>query len=125
LTFVVDTSVLLAIAFDELGAEEAQRLARGGMLGMANLVETVTRGQEKGYPPETTLAFVSTLALEIVAIDRATADQAMALWMHRKPHLSLGDRLCIGLARARAMPVLTGDRVWKDLPLGVDVRLFR
>jgi ribonuclease VapC len=39
--------------------------------------------------------------------------------------ISLGDRACLMLARARGLPVLTGDRKWAELDLGVEVRLFR
>lgn len=125
MTLVVDTSAILAIAFAEHGAEEAQRLSRGGFMGMANFVEVVTRGQEKGHPPESALAILSMLQIDVVPVDRASADQALPLWKQRRRNLSLGDRLCIGLARARGLPVLTGERRWKDLDLGVNVVLFR
>jgi len=125
LRFVVDTSVVLAIARAEAGAEDAQRLARGGVLGMANFVEAATRGEELGFATHTTLALISTLGLTLTPIDRATADQAAALWRQRRHSLSLGDRLCIGCARANGMPVLTGDRRWSALELGVEVVLFR
>lgn len=124
--FVIDTSVVLAIALTERGAEEAQALARGGVFGMANFVEAVTRGEELGHAAATTLALISRLGFEVVPVDRAIADQAMPLWRWRKRNnLSLGDRLCIGLARTRGLPVLTGDRRWKDIDLGVEVVVFR
>jgi PIN domain nuclease of toxin-antitoxin system len=125
LTLVVDTSAILAIAFAEQGADEAQRLSRGGLMGMANFIEFVTRGQEKGHSPESAFAILSVLQIDVVPVDRASADQALPLWTWRKRNLSLGDRLCIGLARARGLPVLTGDRRWKELDLGVNVVLFR
>jgi ribonuclease VapC len=125
LTLVVDTSALLAVAFNERGAEEAQRLARGGILGMANFVEAITRGLEQGHPPERVLTLISMLQIDVVPVDRATADQALPLWQERKRNLSLGDRLCIGLALARGLPLLTGDRRWKQLDLGVSVVVFR
>jgi PIN domain nuclease of toxin-antitoxin system len=122
---VVDTSVVLAVARSEQSAAQAQSMARGGLLGMANFVEAVTRGEELGYARDNTLALISRLRLQLAPVDRATADQALPLWKLRKQNLSLGDRLCIGLARARGLPVLTGDRRWKDLDLGVSIALFR
>jgi PIN domain nuclease of toxin-antitoxin system len=123
--FVVDTSAVLAVVRGEPGAAEAERLMTGGLIGTANLVEVVSKGAQYGFPQAETLRAVSILGLDIVDVDRATADQAMALWRLRKHNVSLGDRLCIGLARARGMPVLTGERVWKALDLGVEVFLFR
>lgn len=116
---------MLAIARGEDGAEEAEQRARGGLLGMANFVEAAARGEELGFETSTTLALISRLGLTLAPVDRATADQAAALWKARKQNLSLGDRLCIGLARASGLPVLTGDRRWTSLELGVSVVLFR
>ena len=39
--------------------------------------------------------------------------------------LSLGDRICLALARRLGLAVLTGDRVWAETDYGVDVVLVR
>lgn len=39
--------------------------------------------------------------------------------------LSLGDRACLALAMRLKLPVLTADRIWTKLDLGVEVRLCR
>lgn len=122
---VIDTSVVLAVIKGEPGAAEGERLARGGVIGAANFVEAVTRGRHYGIAIATIVNALATWNVEFASIDRAIADEAVAIGEYRKIGLSLGDRLCIGLARARGMPVLTGDRVWKTLPLGVEVVLFR
>lgn len=43
----------------------------------------------------------------------------------RSHGLSLGDMACLGLAVQLVIPVITADRVWADLDLGVEVRLAR
>ncbi len=123
MTSVVDTSVLLAIAFDERGAEEAQRLARGGLFGMANLVEAVTRGQEKGVRRRQRSLWFQYWGCRLLSL---TAPPPTRPWRfgciaNRTFHQATG---CASDLRAR-LPVVTGDRVWKGLSLGVDVRLFR
>lgn len=39
--------------------------------------------------------------------------------------LSLGDRACLALALVRSEPVLTADRVWQRLTLGVEIEVIR
>jgi PIN domain nuclease of toxin-antitoxin system len=39
--------------------------------------------------------------------------------------LSFGDRACLSLAMVTGLPVLTADRDWSALDLGIDVRLIR
>jgi PIN domain nuclease of toxin-antitoxin system len=39
--------------------------------------------------------------------------------------LSLGDRACLALARHKNVPVLTTDRAWKDLDIGIVVAVIR
>ncbi len=53
---------------------------------------------------------------------RVTAD---LLPRTRALGLSLGDRACLALAMERKLPVLTADRAWKSLRVGVEIRVIR
>jgi PIN domain nuclease of toxin-antitoxin system len=39
--------------------------------------------------------------------------------------LSLGDRACLALAQRLRLPVVTADRAWANLALGVTIQLVR
>lgn len=39
--------------------------------------------------------------------------------------LSLGDRACLALALDLGFPVLTGDRIWAELKIELDIRVIR
>jgi PIN domain nuclease of toxin-antitoxin system len=64
----------------------------------------------------------------LVAVDDELALEAALMTTHtRSAGLSLGDRLCLALARRKAVPALTADRSWAEVatPLGVTVELIR
>ena len=64
--------------------------------------------------------------LQIRSFDEAQAREVARLRARtRSAGLSLGDRACIALGLALAVPVLTADRSWKALGLGVQIRLIR
>ncbi len=49
-----------------------------------------------------------------------------SLWKTtREAGLSLGDRACLALGLKTELPVLTTDRAWADLKVGVSVGLIR
>lgn len=53
-------------------------------------------------------------------------DLTASLIKHTKPFgLSLGDRACLALGMKMNLPVLTADRAWAKLDLGVQVNLLR
>jgi PIN domain nuclease of toxin-antitoxin system len=39
--------------------------------------------------------------------------------------LSLGDRACLALARRERLPILTADRSWAKLDLGIPIKVMR
>jgi PIN domain nuclease of toxin-antitoxin system len=43
----------------------------------------------------------------------------------RRAGLSFGDRACLALALIHGLPVLTADRAWAKVDVGVEVRLIR
>ena len=43
----------------------------------------------------------------------------------KKYGLSLGDRSCLALAQQHKLPVLTADKVWKELELKINIQLIR
>ena len=43
----------------------------------------------------------------------------------RQYGLSLGDRACLALALRERIPVVTADRAWSQLDLGIDIQVIR
>ncbi len=100
-------------------------------MSAANWGEVLSKLAEKGFDPDTEahrLADQGILhqALTICPVDEAAAREIARLRpLTRSAGLSLGDRECRALGRILGLPVLTTDRGWKGLNVGVVVELIR
>jgi PIN domain nuclease of toxin-antitoxin system len=120
--YVIDASAALAHLLDETGGDAVVPHLKPGLIGAVNLTEIVTRLIRGGHDP----IRAHYLGCRIVAHDLDLADRAGRLWpMTAHLGLSLGDRACLALAMREGRPILTGDRAWAGLSIGVDVRLIR
>ncbi|ATC32877.1 PIN domain-containing protein [Caulobacter vibrioides] len=124
--YVLDSSAILAVSNNEIGAEQAAAALFASKVCSVNLAEVVTKFVEGGAPFDLARRQVEDLALTVIDFDRELAIQAGLLrktTSHRG--LSLGDRACLALAIREKRPVLTADTAWSDLDLPVQVVLIR
>jgi PIN domain nuclease of toxin-antitoxin system len=123
---VLDASALLALLNREPGHEEIAEVIRDAAISAVNLSEVAAKLADRGMPEEAIREALEGLALEIHDFSQQLAFQAGLLHpLTRSKGLSLGDRACLALGRQLNLPVLTTDRVWEELDLGVEVRLVR
>jgi ribonuclease VapC len=123
---VLDSAAVLGVLRAEPGAEKIAAVIDRCLLSVVNEAEVISVLIQKGDTPEQALEIVRRLPCRSVDLDRALARRAGSLWRHFKPRgLSLGDRCCLALAEREALPVWTSDQRWKDLPIGVEIRLFK
>ena len=126
LSVVFDSSALLAISFDEAGAQHAARGLKDGMMSAVNVAEVISRYVDQGASEEEARVSLQAFGLEIRPFDET---QAMAAGLMRtatqKLGLSLGDRACLALAVQERATVFTADRTWAALDLEVEVELIR
>ena len=130
--FVLDASALLAYVQEEPGADYVEKaLARQVAISAANWAEVLSKLAERGLDPdrEARRMFAQgTLgnALVVLPLDEALArDIARLRLFTRSAGLSLGDRACLALARLFGVPVLTTDRAWEALRLGIKIQPIR
>jgi ribonuclease VapC len=123
---VLDASAILADIFDEPGAEVVRAALADGRLSAVNLAEVVTKLLDEGLPADEVDFLARRLTCAIEPADRDRAVRAALLHQRtRRAGISLGDRFCLALAQEIGAPVLTADRRWNELDLGVEVRLIR
>ena len=121
-TSVVDASALLAYLQDEPGADRVtEALTNGCAMSSVNWAEVLSKLADAGQDPENVSASMLDqgllhTALRLQALDESGAREIARLRpLTRSVGLSLGDRACLALGRSMGLPVLTTDRVWKDI----------
>jgi PIN domain nuclease of toxin-antitoxin system len=123
---VLDASAVLALLWEEPGAEMVRGLPPGALISAVNFAEVITKLIERGVSGEDARTLAESLGHRVIDADQAQAMRAGLLREStRRAGLSLGDRFCIALAEAVAAPALTADRGWKDLDLGIEITLIR
>ncbi len=123
---VLDASVVLAVVYNEPGADAAAARFTGGVMSVVNLAETLSTIAKNGGDPAFSAAQLRLAGIEFAPVSEMQAVDAAALrplTLHLG--LSLGDRLCLALARERRLPVLTNERRWLEFDFGVPVELGR
>jgi ribonuclease VapC len=123
---VLGASAVLAVVHNERGSEVVIASLSDALLSAVNLAETISKLVERNVAADVAVAIVHGLGLTIVDFDSGLAAKAGSLRTKTKHlGLSLADRACLALAEREGAPVLTGDRKWPRLDIGVDIRLFR
>jgi len=123
---VMDSSAVLAVAFRERGREHVAVALAGALINSVNLTEVISKMLDSGLPSDQVAGQLEGFSLTVADFDRDLAIQAGLLRaVTRHKGLSLGDRACLALARRERLPVMTADRAWSDLDLGVEVVLIR
>ena len=123
---VFDTSVAIAILREEPGHKEAERLLGQALISTVNLAEIASFLARSDSSLELIRSVISRFPFQIIPLSQEIAQLAGSLLQHTKKYgISLGDRACLALAISRNLPVLTVDKVWKQLELPIEVKLLR
>ena len=123
---VFDSSAVLAALQNESGADVVERSMDDAVISTVNLAEVMTKLVVGGLTREAARRAFDGLGIAVVDFTRDLAEDAGELVTHtRRFGLSLGDRACLALARREKLPVLTADRTWRDVEVGVRIELIR
>lgn len=132
-SFVLDASALLAyLRAEPGGAVVREVLEFDAVINAVNWTEVLTRlGELTDQPVEllnTELAGAGLGGdlLPVIPVTHRDAVAAAALRSVTRPlGLSLADRACLATGMRLAATVLTADRAWESLSVGVPVRIIR
>jgi ribonuclease VapC len=123
---VLDASALLALVFAEAGAEKVVPLVRRSRMSAVNLAEVVGKMIERGWEDGDIRRTLSRFRIAVVSFDSEMAFTTGTLRRFtRQKGLSFGDRACLATAMRDGLHVLTADRTWAGLDLGVEIEVIR
>jgi PIN domain nuclease of toxin-antitoxin system len=122
---VLDSSAVLAMLWGERGHDKVSKVLARALISVVNEAEVISVLIRRGDSVSKAIETVNALPYLVVDLDQRMARRAGALWLAFKPRgLSLGDRCCLALAERERLPVLTSDKRWADLSIGVDVQVL-
>ncbi|MBD2566775.1 MULTISPECIES: type II toxin-antitoxin system VapC family toxin [Nostocaceae] len=123
---VVDASAILALLNQETGSEEVLKFIGKAAISTVNLSEVIAKLADAGIPEEDIRQIIYNLNLEVINFNEEQALKAGMLRPNTKSiGLSFGDRACLALGIILNQPVLTTDRLWGSINVGVEVRVVR
>lgn len=115
--FVLDAHAVVALLYDEPGAETIRSLLRDAEAGRTRLGLTTVNAGEVVLASERlggaeashrTLDLLQVLPIDLVAVDLELASRAA--YLKRRGGISFADCFAAGLAMRDGVPVVTGDR---------------
>jgi ribonuclease VapC len=123
--FALDTSAVLAMLWNEPGADVVASSLSLSMISTVNVAETVTKLLDLGSSTELFDRALTRAQVEVVPFTESQARICGELRRATKSRgLSLGDRACLALAQERGLTALTADAAWVNAS-AVPVLLIR
>ena len=123
---VLDSSAVLAYMQDEFGASVVDEALGDVLISSVNLTEVLTKLVENGSTFASAVSSFAALEIPVADFTRDLAEDAAEMSPQAEVYgLSLGDRACLALARRERLPVMTTDRAWRSVDVGVEIQLIR
>ncbi len=103
-----------------------QEYLSDSVISALNLGEVLQVCVDRGAKVDQIAIDLSNALIEICPLTCEHARDAALIWPIAKPYgLSLGDRVCLVLAKELDAVAVTSDRVWQKLDVGCKVELVR
>ena len=122
---VVDASAVIAFVRRERGFETVQEWLPGAKLSAVNFAEVlqklVSNDQERLFLH----GVIASFGIRVIDLDWSMAEHVARIYPNASKGVSMADRSCLALGIQSGLPVITGDHMWKQLDVGVEVIVFR
>ena len=125
---LLDASAYFAYLFKEKGWDIVEHaLYEGAGMSAVNLSEIILKLQRYKVDEQEIRTALASVPIEIIQYDSNVAEflTEQAFKIFQIAGFSLADRICLATAASLSLPVFTADLAWKDLDIGVSVRVIR
>ena len=127
---VLDASSVIALINREKGCEIVEKYLEEAIISTVNFAEVISVVNRELFKSEADriegLKLITDTLPQIIDFDINQAIISGELdSITKKYGLSLGDRACLALAKYKNIPVLTADKAWSKLNLGIKIKLIR
>lgn len=123
---VLDASALIALLWEEPGAECVEPFLGRAVISTVNMAEVLQRYHAVDLDATGRQESITALGIEVEEFTSQDAEVAASLWKPtRRAGLSLADRACLALANRLGLAAHTADTEWNRVDIGVNVILIR
>lgn len=123
---ILDASAIIAMLKDEPGAEIVADALPYAIVSTVSISEVYAVMIRSGIPEQKTSTILSDLIGQIDSFDYDQALLAASLKIqHKELGLSFGDCACLALAKIHHLPVMTADKIWGKLKIGIKINIIR
>jgi len=123
---VLDASAVLALLNQEPGYRTVLEAIDDSAMSAVNYCEVIGKLVDAGLSDPNAKTAVDLLNIQIVDFDEELAFASGCLRRETKQiGLSLGDRSCLALGIAKKATVLTAEKNWSKLKIGVKINVIR
>lgn len=123
---ILDASALLALINQEKGADIVKRYFPFVVMSAVNVSEVATILHHTGIPTDEVTLMLNDLLQTVIPFEKKQIYQT-AFLRDKTRHLGLSfaDRACLALGILHQQTIITADKAWGKLKLGVAIQLIR
>lgn len=122
--YLFDASAALAVILDEPGGDRAADMLAESTISAVNLSEVVSKLLKLSIAPADVSGVVAALSMSVLAVEERDGLAAGLMTQASKPYgLSLGDRICLAMARRLDLIAVTADRSWAAAAPALDAKV--
>ncbi len=126
MSIVLDASAAMALLLNEPGGEKVAEAIRGAIISSVNMSEVYAKSIDMAKDVEAARSFFKSLPVRVTGFDDEHALVAGGLRRETRQYgLSFGDRACLATALIEKRSVMTADKAWGSLDIGVEIILIR